>query len=137
MAETEDRPARVFPVETRFQRMARRAGGVPREQAIDNAQAKVEEIKPGFEDWLTAELTGLTDEIARAQAGTAEPEIEFSVRGIDTARGQAIWSSVSHGRGDDGVFFFDRGRVPTAHELASELARGLIEMLLSSAEKTS
>ncbi len=82
-------------------------------------------------------LFGEVTEYVEAGAGTAAPEIEFSVRGIDTARGQAIWSSVSHGRGDDGVFFFDMGRVETAHELASELARGVIERLLSPAEKTS
>lgn len=82
-------------------------------------------------------LFGEVSEYIEAGAGTAEPEIEFLVRGIDTARRQAIWSSVSHGRGDDGVFFFDWGRVETAHELASELARGLIDRFLSSAEKPS
>ena len=82
-------------------------------------------------------LFGEVIEYIEAGAGTAEPEIEFSIRAIDTARRQAIWSSASHGRGDDGVFFFERGRVPTAHELASEMARGLIERFLSSAEKTS
>ncbi|MEK7284081.1 MAG: hypothetical protein AAB249_09745 [Acidobacteriota bacterium] len=82
-------------------------------------------------------LFGEVIEYIEAGAGAAEPEIEFSIRAIDTARRQAIWSSVSHGRGDDGVFFFERGRVPTAHELASEMARGLIERFLSSAEKTS
>ncbi len=82
-------------------------------------------------------LFGEVTEYMEAGAGTAEPEVEFSIRGIDTARGQAIWSSVSHGRGADGVFFFDRGRVPTAHGLASEMARGLIEGFLSSAEKNS
>lgn len=74
MSDTTDRPARVFPVETRFQRMARRAGGIPREKAIESAQARVEENKPGFEDWLNTELAGLIDEVARAQAGTAGPD---------------------------------------------------------------
>jgi hypothetical protein len=82
-------------------------------------------------------LFGEVTEYTEAGAGAAEPEIEFSVRAIDTARRQVIWSSVSHGRGDDGVFFFDLGRVPTAHELASEMARGLIERLLSSVEGAS
>lgn len=76
---------------------------------------------------------------AYVEAGTAiaEPEVEFSAQAIDTARRQVIWSSVSHGRGDDGVFFFDVGRVPTAHELASGLARGCIERFLSTVERAS
>lgn len=70
-------------------------------------------------------------------ASTSAPEVEFSAQAIDTARRQVVWSSVSHGRGDDGVFFFDAGRVPTAHELASRLARGCIERFLSSVESAS
>ena len=44
MAESGDREARVFSVETRFQKMARRPGGVPRDQAIEKAAAKIEEL---------------------------------------------------------------------------------------------
>ena len=73
MSDSSDREARVFPVETRFQRLARRAGGIPRDQAIENAWTKVEEIKPGFDDWLTKELQALADEIARAQSGNVGP----------------------------------------------------------------
>ena len=82
---------------------------------------------------LYGQVTGYLE----AGAANAEPEVEFSAQAIDTARRQVIWSSVSHGRGDDGVFFFDLGRVPTAHELASELARGCIERFLSSVERAS
>lgn len=71
MSGSDDREARIFPVETRFQRLARRAGGIPRDQAIENAWAKVEEIKPGFDDWLNKELQSLADVIGAAQAGDA------------------------------------------------------------------
>ena len=50
--------ARVFPVETRFQKMAKREGGVPREKAIEQAQNEIEgagvgsrmiELPPAFD----------------------------------------------------------------------------------------
>ena len=69
--------------------------------------------------------------------GTADPEIEFSLRAIDAARRQVIWSSVSHGRGDDRVFFFNVGRIATAHELAAELARAVIGEFLPAVTRAS
>lgn len=59
--------ARVFSVETRFQQLARRAGGIPRERAIENAVAKLEETKPAFEDWQNKELQSLSDAIKNAR----------------------------------------------------------------------
>jgi hypothetical protein len=61
----------VFPVETRFHKLAQRPGGVPREQAIAHAQAEVEEAKVGFDDWLDErfrELTMLFDAVKRGNA---------------------------------------------------------------------
>jgi len=74
MSAGDERETRIFPVETRFQRLARRTGGVPREQAIENAWAKVEEIKPGFDDWLDKELQKLADTVSAAQAGNPSPD---------------------------------------------------------------
>ena len=70
MAEKDDSEVRVFSVETRFQKMARRPGGVPRDQAIEKAAAKIEEIKPGFDDWLITELKTLADVIESAKTNT-------------------------------------------------------------------
>jgi hypothetical protein len=66
--------ARVFSVDTRFQRMARRPGAVMREHAIERAQNHIEEIKVGFNDWLNRELKELANLIQRAQAGVAEAD---------------------------------------------------------------
>jgi hypothetical protein len=63
-------------------------------------------------------------------SGGREPEVDFLVRAVDTSRLQVMWSSTSHGRGDDDVFFFGVGSVPTAHRLASEMARALVETIL-------
>jgi hypothetical protein len=75
MAETHDKEARVFAAKTRFQSLARRPGGVPRNQAVENAQNQVEETKIGFDDWLEGELTELIGWIERAKAG--EPVEEW------------------------------------------------------------
>ncbi len=59
MKKKQDIPATVFYPENRFDRMARRAGGVPREQALAQAQAQVDEIAPGFTPWLEQEMQAL------------------------------------------------------------------------------
>lgn len=79
-------------------------------------------------------LFGEVAEYAETGPGILDPAIDFSVRAVDTGRRQVIWSSMSHARGDEGVFFFDAGRVPTAHALADDMARGLIEELLPALE---
>jgi len=64
--------AKIFDVETRFQSLAKREGGVPREKALERAQEKIEEIKPQFDEWLDVELDKLMTLITKAQDGTAE-----------------------------------------------------------------
>jgi len=64
--------ARIFEVTTRFQRMAKRAGGVPRDKAIERAEAQIEEVKPGFDDWLDRELLEFDSLIKRAEDGNAD-----------------------------------------------------------------
>jgi hypothetical protein len=68
MAEKIRNEGRTFEVETRFQKMARRPGGIPREQAIERAQSKIEEVKPSFTEWLDGginELIGLAGNAAQ------------------------------------------------------------------------
>jgi hypothetical protein len=66
-------PARIFPVDTRFQQMARRAGGVPRDKAIERAQSALEDVKPAYEDFLEREVKGLSDLVRTVEAGNDEP----------------------------------------------------------------
>lgn len=68
MSETTPKGVRVFPVETRFQTLAQRSGGVPREAAIEHATAKIAEMKPGFDGWLETKLQALAAVIAHAKA---------------------------------------------------------------------
>ena len=51
--------ARIFLVDTRFQQMARRPGGVPRAEALERAQATLDELKQDFPDWLDHQLQDL------------------------------------------------------------------------------
>jgi hypothetical protein len=74
MSKDSKREARTFFVDTRFQRMARRPGGVPRAQALENAQARIEENKPELEAFLDRELQELVTLIRNVQAGAAEPQ---------------------------------------------------------------
>lgn len=59
---------REFDVDTRFQKMARRPGGLPREQALHNAANNIEEIKPHFTGWLDTEIGALLRAIPGAAA---------------------------------------------------------------------
>lgn len=74
MRKNADLEVRIFPVETRFQKMAKRAGGVSREQAIERAQAKIDKIRPKLEDWLDRELQDFASLIATAHAGNAQAD---------------------------------------------------------------
>jgi hypothetical protein len=66
--------ARMFFVDTRFQRLARRGGGISREQAISRAQAGIEEAGGGFEEWVDAELKELVDLVKTASTDPTAPD---------------------------------------------------------------
>jgi hypothetical protein len=59
--------ARVFPVDTNFQQMARRPGGLSRDRAIERAEVEIAEVKVGFDEWLGSELTELAAAFAAAR----------------------------------------------------------------------
>ena len=63
MAQQSDRDPNIFTVESRFQELARRPGGVTRERAIERAQRHIEELKTDFGDWLDHELQELVGSI--------------------------------------------------------------------------
>jgi hypothetical protein len=59
--------ARVFPVDTNFQQMARRPGGLSRDRAIERAEVEIADVKVGFDEWLGSELTELAAAFAAAR----------------------------------------------------------------------
>jgi hypothetical protein len=66
--------AHVFPVETRFQTMAKREGGMPREKAIEQAQHEIEGVKRRFDNWLGDELQELRRLMKKAEDAEAGAE---------------------------------------------------------------
>lgn len=71
MAENSTGDPNTFFVESHFQKMARRPGGIPRHQALENAQMAMDKIKLGFGDWLDNEIEFLTVAINRGKTQTA------------------------------------------------------------------
>ena len=69
-----------FQIDTNFQKMARRPGGIARDQALKNASANIDTFRPGFEDWLDAEL----EELMRV-VPNAEPNNRADLSWIDAA----------------------------------------------------
>lgn len=63
------------------------------------------------------------------------PKVDFFVQLIERKSRSVVWSSVSHNEGDDGVFFFDRGKVNTAHAMASQMTRWVLEMMIAGGKK--
>jgi hypothetical protein len=57
------------------------------------------------------------------------PKVDFSTLIIDGKRREIIWSSRSYGSGEDGVFFFDAGRVHSAHGLTQGMSGAVIHLL--------
>jgi hypothetical protein len=66
--------ARIFPVETRFQKLAKREGGVPRDKAIEQAQTEIEGAKSNFDDWLGDELKEFKSLMKKVRGAKANAE---------------------------------------------------------------
>jgi len=66
-----------------------------------------------------------------------KPKVDFFVQLIEKKSRSVVWSSVSHNEGDDGVFFFDLGRVNTAHAMTSQMTRWIGEMMMEGSKKGS
>jgi len=61
--------------------------------------------------------------------GWGNPKVEFSTRVFDMKTRQIVWTSSSYNQGDDGVFFFNLGKVNTAHGMATGMVRSVVERL--------
>jgi hypothetical protein len=72
MSEKDKHDAHTFYVDSRFERMARRPGGVAREQALARAQAEVDELKSDFPNWLDQELRELAAEILQVECNSSD-----------------------------------------------------------------
>jgi TolB-like protein len=75
-------------------------------------------------------LTGRVMDYQDYQGTYGTPKVDFSAQLIERKSRMVIWSSISYNRGDDGVFFFDRGRVNTAYAMTSQMIQSIGEKLL-------
>lgn len=62
--------------------------------------------------------------------------VDFSVLFIERRTRQVVYSSYSQNQGNDGVLFFDWGRVNTAHAMASQMARAIGQTMLHASGRT-
>ena len=107
--------------------------GVVRQQLLALRMIIPEGVSLANADALFATLN--TDLILAASVAEYEdyqgvfgnPKVDFFVQLIEKKSRSVVWSSVSHNEGDDGVFFFDRGRVNTAHAMASQMTQWIGE----------
>jgi TolB-like protein len=58
-----------------------------------------------------------------------KPKVGFATQLIARKGQEVVWSSDSYNEGDDGVFFFDLGRVNTAYAMASQMIRCMGKMM--------
>ena len=109
--------------------------GLIKEKLLDYRIILYEGISLSDADLVAGELKAdlvLTGQVLDYQdyAGVfSKPKVDFSILLIDRKTGEVVWSSRSHNEGDDAVYFFDWGRVNTAHVLAAEMARAVERMI--------
>ena len=75
-------------------------------------------------------LTGRALDYQDYQGLNGTPKVDFSAELIEPKRREIIWKANSFNTGDDGVFFFDWGRVNTAHAMATQMVQLAVEDLV-------
>jgi hypothetical protein len=75
-------------------------------------------------------LSGRVIDYQDFQGIWGKPKVDFSTVLIERKSREIAWGSNSYNEGDDGVFFFDRGRVNTAHAMASQMVQWIGEKIL-------
>jgi TolB-like protein len=80
-------------------------------------------------------LSGRVIDYQDYQGIWGKPKVDFSTVLIERKSREVVWGSNSYNEGDDGVFFFDRGRVNTAHAMASQMVRWIGEKILGDTKR--
>lgn len=74
-------------------------------------------------------LTGKVFDYQDSQGPTGKVKVDFSALIIERRSREIVWTCESHNEGDYGVFFFDWGKIHTAHRIASEMVASALETL--------
>ena len=75
-------------------------------------------------------LTGRIFDYQDYRGVTGIPKVDFSSLLLERKSREVVWACESHNVGDDGVFFFDWGKINTAHRMASEMVASALETLV-------
>jgi len=75
-------------------------------------------------------LTGKTLDYQDYQGVSGSPKVDFSAQLFERKSREIVWNVKSFNMGHDGVFFFDWGRVNTAHAMAAEMVRLAVEDII-------
>jgi len=75
-------------------------------------------------------LSGKVMDYQDFQGMAAKPKVVFSAEIFEKNSREVVWAAQSHNRGDDGVFFFDWGRVNTAYVMASQMVQLAVEEMI-------
>jgi hypothetical protein len=77
---------------------------------------------------LGADLV-LSGKVFDYQGAQGMSKVDFSVQAFDGPKREVIWTSRSYAAGNDGVYFFDAGSVPSAHGLTTRMSKAVVDML--------
>lgn len=80
------------------------------------------------EDILGADLV-VSGKVFDYQGDFGESKVDFSVQVFDGLKREVVWVSRSYATGDQGVYFFDWGKVTSAHGLAGRMTQAVVSLL--------
>jgi len=82
-------------------------------------------------DMLDADLIlmGTIFDYEDYQGALGKPRVEFTAQLLEKRSREIVWTSNSYNEGDDGVFFFDVGRISTAQKMAAQMVGLVVEMM--------
>ena len=75
-------------------------------------------------------LTGKVFDYQDFEGSSGRAKVVFSALMIGRRGREVVWAGVSYNEGDYGVFFFDWGKITTAHVMASEMVQSALETLV-------
>ncbi|MGE5047447.1 MAG: hypothetical protein ACM3PC_02680 [Deltaproteobacteria bacterium] len=75
-------------------------------------------------------LTGVVRSFDDALNADGVPRLEYTVMLLDRRGDEVVWRSTSYSQGDDGVFFFDAGKVSTVGDLACRMAQSTVRAMV-------
>jgi TolB-like protein len=68
-------------------------------------------------------MAGKVTDYQDYEGSGGKPKIDFSMQILERRSKKIVWSSYSRSEGDDGVFFFDRGKINTAHVMMGRMVQ--------------